>query len=207
MGGVRSGAVPQTAIPPAVRGYSPSGGRPFPIVGNYATPPGLRAPAAAYTGIRPGALNTRGGRRGLPYAYWLAPYYATPYGAPFADYGAGAPDSSPGYDPTAIAMSQDALAEQVQRLAEQLAQMQAGQQQPTPSAQLQPDAAPSHPVTLVLRDGKQVQVQSYAVMNQTFWDFSGPSVRKIPVANIDIAASAKATEAEGGEFPQINTLP
>lgn len=139
----------------------------------------------------------------LPFAYWVAPYY---YYAPL-DYGDsyGQPDSgydSPDPNAQAILMAQDALADQVQRLSAQVAQLQYGQQvqaQPNAQEQLPPEA----PVTLVLRNGQQLQVQNYAVMNETFWDLSRQPVRKIPISSIDVAASEKATTANGGEFPQL----
>jgi len=55
----------------------------------------------------------------------------------------------------------------------------------------------------VLRDGQQLQVASYAVMDRVFWDFSKQPARRIAVADIDVAASTKATEATGGEFPEL----
>jgi len=41
------------------------------------------------------------------------------------------------------------------------------------------------------------------VMNKVFWDFSQQPARRIPIANIDVAASKKATEAAGAEFPEL----
>jgi hypothetical protein len=63
---------------------------------------------------------------------------------------------------------------------------------------------PSPPVTLVLRNGQKMQVQNYAVMGSIFWDFSKQPARRIPLSSIDLAASAKATEANGAEFPAIS---
>jgi hypothetical protein len=48
-------------------------------------------------------------------------------------------------------------------------------------------------------------VQNYAVMNGVLWDFSRQPTRKIPIASIDVSASTSATEANGGEFPQLNS--
>ena len=59
-------------------------------------------------------------------------------------------------------------------------------------------------MTLILRVVQQLSVENYAVMNETFWNFSKHPAQKIPISNIDLAASAKATEANGGEFPQID---
>jgi hypothetical protein len=151
-----------------------------------------------------------------PFAYWLAPYYyPNDYGNPYG----GGPDYGMAENPNAQAavMAQQALVEQVQKLSAQVAQLQEGQQsraqpftphqqeaQPQPESQPEPQPPPI-PVTLILRDGQHLQVQNYAVMDHMFWDFSRQPTRKIPISSIDIAASARATEAKGGEFPQLAT--
>jgi len=148
--------------------------------------------------------------RRYPYALFFTPYYY-----PFLDYG-NAPyydsyyDAGPGPDPNAEGsfMAMNALGEQVQRLSAELDELRSGgaalQAPPAPPAPSAEAAPTTPPITLVLRDGQQFQVQSYAVMNKTFWDFSNQMTRKIPLSNIDIAASTKATEASGGEFPQLD---
>jgi hypothetical protein len=143
-----------------------------------------------------------------PFAYWLAPYYyPTDYGTP---YGEG-PDYNPAEDPSlqAAMAAQNALVQQVQKLSDQVSQLQEGQQarpQPAPiQEEAQPQSQPpSIPLTLILHDGQRLQVQNYAVMDHMFWDFTRQPTRKIPISNIDIAASAKATEAKGGEFPELS---
>jgi hypothetical protein len=77
-----------------------------------------------------------------------------------------------------------------------------GYQQPAAAA---PEPAPAAaPITLVLRSGEQVRVQNYAVTGNTFWDFMQTGTRKIPLSSIDLAASTRATQASGGEFPQLD---
>jgi hypothetical protein len=61
------------------------------------------------------------------------------------------------------------------------------------------------PIAVVLKDGQRLSVQSYAVMNGFLWDFSRQPVRKIPVSNIDLGESVKATEANGTEFPDLSS--
>ena len=65
-------------------------------------------------------------------------------------------------------------------------------------------APPMPPITVVLRNGQRFTSQNYAVMDGTLWDFSHPVARKIPVASIDAAASVRATEQAGGEWPALN---
>ncbi len=186
-------------------------------------PLGLTPQAAGYTGIRPGALRSYGAGRNygsyrvgrnyyrsyrhVPYAYFFAPYYY-----PSLDYASSAyPDYSYGYDMPADpnaqgdVMAENMLGDQINRLSAEVDQLRYGQSQPMAPAPAsdQPPQPPSPPVTLVLRNGQQLRVQNYAVMGQTFWDFSAQPTQKIPIANIDVAASAKATIANGGEFPQL----
>lgn len=73
-----------------------------------------------------------------------------------------------------------------------------GEPMPAPA----PPPPPSTPITLVLRNGQKLEVQNYAIMNGIFWDFSKQNAKKIPLLNIDEAASAKATEDAGGAFPE-----
>ena len=65
------------------------------------------------------------------------------------------------------------------------------------------DPTPAAAVTVVLRSGQKIEVQNYAVMGDSFWDFSRQPARRIPLSSVDIAASTKATEASGGQFPAI----
>jgi hypothetical protein len=189
------------AVHTTTRGVSPTGGRLYPVPRNYPAPLGLRPPVAGYTGILPGALKSHGPHGRLPFAYWAAPYYYP--SVDYSDAGYGAPAYDPATDPNvqAAMAAQNALVDQVQKLSAQVAQLQVSQQAPLP----QEPAQPQVPVTLILRNGQQLQVQNYAVMSQTFWDFTNQTARKIPIANIDIAASTRATEANGGEFPQLPT--
>jgi hypothetical protein len=46
-------------------------------------------------------------------------------------------------------------------------------------------------------------VQNYAVMGDSFWDFSRQPARRIAISSLNIEASTKATEASGGEFPAL----
>ncbi len=150
--------------------------------------------------------------RSLPRSYVVAPFYY-----PYFDWSGGtdystaaaAPYDDPGYgggygsDPATDYMmrNQAALGQQVQRLTDQMNGMGQGQGYQQLPAEAQP---PAVPLTLVLTTGEKLQVQNYAVTNNVFWDFTQRGTRKIPLANIDLAASAKATQANGGEFPQLD---
>jgi hypothetical protein len=173
------------------------------------------APQPVYGGSRGNSRANNSGRqyRRLPGSYVAAPYYY-----PLFDYSGGtdysaAPgpgpdnDSDTGYgpDPATDAMmaNQAAMGQQVQRLTAQVNDLMYGSGNPQQSVAPQPETPPPAPVTLVLKSGEQLQVQNYAVTDNTFWDFAQRGTRKIPLSSIDLAASAKATQANGGEFPQI----
>jgi hypothetical protein len=186
---------------------------------SLASSPSLRSPGYGGFG-RPGYVgtrnysrtNTRARRdyRQLPYAYVAAPYYypSFDWGGDYSGGGAPAPydDSGYGPDPATDAMlrNQAALGQQVQRLTAQLNDMMYGQGYPQQAAAPQEQAPPTIPITLVLRSGEQLRVQNYAVTGNTFWDFMQTGTRKIPLSNIDIAASTRATQANGAEFPQLD---
>ena len=160
-----------------------------------------------------GSYAARGNHyRSLPRSYVVAPFYY-----PMFDWSGGTDYSSapaaayddPGYgagygaDPATDYMmrNQAALGQQVQRLTDRMNGMAYGQSYQQLPAEAQP---PAVALTLVLTTGEKLQVQNYAVTNNVFWDFTQRGTRKIPLANIDLAASAKATQANGGEFPQLD---
>lgn len=185
-------------------GFS-SGGRSY-SGGGYAYRGGTRN----YGQYGKGYNNNRRNWRQLPNYYVATPYYY-----PFYDYGgdySGPPNdayndpSQYAPDPATDAMlrQQAALGQQVQRLSAQVNDFMYAQQPPIPMA-AQPQTPPSIPLTIVLRDGTQMTVQNYAITGNMLWDFTSTgATRKIPLSNIDVPASTKATEAAGGEFPQLD---
>jgi hypothetical protein len=139
----------------------------------------------------------------LPFDYGSSFYDTPSYG-----YGGG---QDPGEQTAEV--TANLLGEQIQRLSNEVAQLRSAQQSsagpylpqgyPAPQSQQEDQPTATTPVILVLRDGQRVQVQNYAVMDKTFWDFSKQPARRIPLSTIDIAASTKATQASGGDFPQL----
>jgi hypothetical protein len=211
---------------PAARPPTPNAGaRPFRLRTDIPTPVGLNPPAASYTGILPGAYKSSSygaGRygRGGGGALIGAPFYY-----PYLGYGPSL-NTFPSYNETvdpnaqAFGMAQDALGEQIRQLTAEVASMK--QQLNVPPAPYEPPSVPQTPpamapggedagtasqpaIAVVLKNGQRLSVQSYAVMNGFLWDFSKQPVRKIPVSNIDVSASTKATEANGAEFPDLSS--
>ena len=53
---------------------------------------------------------------------------------------------------------------------------------------------------LVFRDQHQQEVQNYAIVGQTLWNFSPQHRQKIPLSDLDLAATAKANDERGLDF-------
>jgi len=61
-------------------------------------------------------------------------------------------------------------------------------------------AAPVPDTVLVYRDQHRQEVQNYAIVGQTLWVFAPPRNQKISIADLDIAATAKANDDRGVSF-------
>jgi len=72
----------------------------------------------------------------------------------------------------------------------------------SPEAATPPEpAAPETQLVLVLRDGAQLELGNYAIVGATIYDLSGVARRKkIPLADLDLAATEKANDARGFDF-------
>ncbi len=229
-GGTHSSSVPATrsAASASRPATSNLGGRPYPLRTDIPTPVGLNSPAASYTGILPGAYRSQanaGGRYGRGAgALIAAPLYYPYFGFGFDPSLNTFPSYNETIDPNAqaFAAAQDSLGEQIQQLAAELDSVKRQVNTPAPFA---PPATPppppamspgpyaadsasqtTPPITVVLKNGQRLSVQSYAVMNGLLWDFSKQPVRKIPVSTIDIPESVKASEANGTEFPDLSSV-
>jgi hypothetical protein len=65
----------------------------------------------------------------------------------------------------------------------------------------EPRAAAEAPATiLVYRDGRKAEIRNYAVVGETLWLLSEQRAQKIPLAELDLAATRKANEERGMEF-------
>ncbi len=56
------------------------------------------------------------------------------------------------------------------------------------------------PTVLVFRDQRQQEIQNYAIVGQTLWNFTPGRTQKIPLSNLDLAATAKANDDRGVTF-------
>ena len=101
-------------------------------------------------------------------------------------------------------MNQQSLAEQRMRRQEEAAGDQDSYNQ---NSDNRPESSPSRaesdasvPATvLVFRDQHQQEVRNYAIVGQTVWTF-GPRTQKIPLADLNLAATTKANDDRGLAF-------
>jgi len=61
-------------------------------------------------------------------------------------------------------------------------------------------SAPTPATILVFRDQHQQEVRNYAIAGETLWVLSEQSAKRIPISELDLAATAKANEERGVEF-------
>jgi hypothetical protein len=93
------------------------------------------------------------------------------------------------------------LSRRLGRLTEEIQRMQEGR--PTP--QTAPEPAPSLettalPTILVFRDGRQMEIQDYAIADQTLWVFMERGSTKIPIADLDLEATTNINAGRGVRF-------
>jgi len=61
--------------------------------------------------------------------------------------------------------------------------------------------APIIPATvLVFRDQRREEIQNYAIVGQTLWNFAPKHTEKIPLSDLDVPATSKANEDRGVTF-------
>ena len=70
-----------------------------------------------------------------------------------------------------------------------------------PAAPRESEAAAAQPATvLVFRDQHKREIQNYAIVGRTLWNFASPRTEKISLADLDLAATTKANDERGLTF-------
>jgi len=69
---------------------------------------------------------------------------------------------------------------------------------PPPHQEERTEAAPA--TVLVFRDQRQREVQNYAIVGQTLWNFAPQHTEKIPLAELDLPATTKMNDERGVDF-------
>jgi hypothetical protein len=82
------------------------------------------------------------------------------------------------------------------------------EREPDPAPAVQPAVAAEPPVpivpqpntVIVFRDGHQTELQNYAIIGDTLFDFTDNLSHKIQLADVDLTATHKANDARGVDF-------
>ncbi|HEX3821195.1 MAG TPA: hypothetical protein VHW45_12730 [Candidatus Sulfotelmatobacter sp.] len=71
-----------------------------------------------------------------------------------------------------------------------------------PEASTEKQVSPLLPTTTVLifRDEHKQEIQNYAIVGQTLWNFTPGRTQKIPLSSLDLAATEKANDDQGVTF-------
>lgn len=119
----------------------------------------------------------------------------------------GATPTQPPEEDTTLANKVDALTEQVEMLRDEQIEREVAHPVVTAS---QPNqlAVPEKtiPTILVYRDGRQSEVQNYAILGKTLWVFGGQTTRKVPLTDLDLDVTKKLNEDRGVEFISQGSL-
>lgn len=156
-----------------------------------------------FRGSRSGHFRLRNncygyGCRGYGYPWWYAGYYD-----PWWWWGS---DSS--YDDDyerdralADEMNQQSLEEQRMLRQEEADGDQDLYARSAPAAPRSSEASSPQPATvLVFRDQHKREIQNYAIVGQTLWNFASPRTEKISLADLDLVATVKANDERGISF-------
>jgi len=119
-------------------------------------------------------------------------YPATSYPA----YAYSSPDTTSAYINYDQQQQIDRLNVEVTRLRAEQQAGGAGASVPKPPAQAEIRAT----TVLVFRDHHSEEIENYAIVGKTLWVFTEQRARKIPLAELNVAATTKANEARGIDF-------
>jgi hypothetical protein len=168
-------------------------------------------PPVGRNGFRGGRFQTYGFRNGC-YGYPCRAYYPWAYGAyydPFWWWDSGSSYDEDYEQDRAIAddMNQQGLEEQDMRQQQMMQQEEADGDQDIYArserrpAQHEAEGAPVLPNTvLVFRDQHKQEIRNYAIVGQTLWSFDPQHTEKIPLSDLDLAATAKVNDERGLTF-------
>ena len=166
-------------------------------------------------GFRGDRFRGRGFDHGLRHRYLYGYGYPYGYGHRYPYWGYYDPywdwwwwDSGSSYDQDAERERQIASEMNAENIEEQERLREQDQDAYVPRRQQAPTARPSQeeqaqnqmPTVLVFRDQHVQQIQNYAIVGYTLWNFMGQRTEKIPLAELDIQATIKANEDRGVEF-------
>jgi hypothetical protein len=144
-------------------------------------------------------------RPGYPYWGWVGANYWPIYDWDYGDSGYTADDSYAAQLQSELADQQDVTADLAAQLnAERSRQADAydgAQSRPAKPAAARPAQEAESPQTvLVFRDGSRTEIQNYAIVGATLYEFGAHWTKKIALTDLDIPATVKANDDRGVQF-------
>lgn len=114
-------------------------------------------------------------------------------------------ETEPPPEPSAEQPDTSQLADQVGNLAVEVERMREDQAaRDTAPPPIAPPAAqaeePPVKTLLIYRDGHRSEVQNYAILGQSLWVFSNQGSHRVPLADLDLAATKQSNEERGVDF-------
>jgi hypothetical protein len=186
-------------------GHSGSGFAAHPSARGFASRPSLSSRglnrgvnrSGAGARLRTYGLRNRYGYGGYGYGYpWLYggiydPYWWWDSGSRF--------DYEQQYE-TGLANEMNAQSLEEQRLRQQGDQdvYAKSARAPAPRQKEHSDILPA--TVLIFRDQHKEEVQNYAIVGQTLWNFAPQRTEKIPLSDLDLPATSKANDERGVDF-------
>ena len=143
-----------------------------------------------------GFANCFGCRRSWGWPWWYAGYY-DPYW--WWDSGSSYDEDREREIAEANEMNAQSLEDQRMRREEDQDLYARSDRQAQPRDE-QAMKAPLPATVLVFRDQRKQEVQNYAIVGQTLWTFAPQRTQKIPLAELDLQATAKANDERGVDF-------
>ena len=136
--------------------------------------------------------------RGInPYPYpWAPPYYsapyysASPYVSSYVEQSYAAP--SPSASETELSHQLERLTREVERLRQEQADAAVRQQPPAPPPAARAPEPPATPIMLVFRDGRRMNIKSYAIVRDTLWVVDDRVSTKVDLSELDLVATQQA---------------
>ena len=89
------------------------------------------------------------------------------------------------------------LSDEVEDLRDQQASAQREAREPAPPGTSMSVVNPAVATTFVFRDGHRVTAQNYAIAGETLWILNEHAAKKVPLSDIDVAATQQVNAANG----------
>jgi hypothetical protein len=139
--------------------------------------------------------------RSWPYGgYYGYPYYSYPLDYGDNSYSSDSYRNYPASDYSTPYADNSRQQAEIDRLENEVDRLREERNAQAPSASQGRPRTELPPTEIVFRDKRTEEVQNYAIVGKTFWVLDAQRAKKIPLAELDIAATKKANDDRGVEF-------